>query len=132
VQGAKLFVARLHTFTQATMCVYLLHFTTPYTGTQRNPAAQRTQIVRHYIGYTEDLEARIEAHRAGNGARLVKVLADAGIGFVVSRSWPQESRAFERQLKNRKNSRKLCPLCNPALKEAPPVVTLADLEPIAY
>jgi hypothetical protein len=33
-----------------------------------------------------------------------------GIGFQIVRTWPG-SRSFERKLKNRKNARKLCPIC---------------------
>ncbi len=37
--------------------IYLLHFERSY------------HHARHYLGYTEDLEARVTAHRAGRAAR---------------------------------------------------------------
>jgi hypothetical protein len=41
----------------------------------------------HYMSWTQDLDARIEAHRAGKGARLIQVITAAGLGFVVARTW---------------------------------------------
>jgi predicted GIY-YIG superfamily endonuclease len=55
--------------------VYLLHFERPY------------RHARHYLGSAEDLEARLALHRAGREARLLEVIAGAGIGFVVARTW---------------------------------------------
>ena len=93
------------------MCVYLLHFQKPFTGEKRNPNAKRVQTVQHYIGYTENLEQRIDAHWRGNGSRLVEVVRNNGIGFVVARTWEGATRADERRLKNRKNAAQLCPIC---------------------
>lgn len=82
------------------MCVYLLHFTTNY------------KHARHYLGYANHLDARVEHHRNGSGARLTQVIKLAGISFVVARVWPGEDRAFERRLKNQHNGPRLCPICN--------------------
>jgi hypothetical protein len=54
--------------------VYLLHFERPY------------KHARHYLGFAQDLERRLELHRAGRGARLVEVIAQAGIGFQLART----------------------------------------------
>lgn len=81
--------------------VYLLHFDAPY------------RHARHYLGSADDLEARIEAHRKGKGARLMAVINAAGIGFKLARTW-EGTRALERQLKRRKASPRLCPLCRSA------------------
>ncbi len=80
------------------MTVYLLHFTTPY------------KHARHYLGSTDNLDERLACHRSGNGARLVQVCAEHGIGFVLARTW-EGNRSTERALKRRKNSPKLCPIC---------------------
>ena len=85
-----------------TSTVYLLHFTRPY------------KHARHYMGSTNDLIARIAEHRAGRGARLVEVIMQAGIDFVVARTW-EGDRNTERRLKNRKGSPRLCPICNKKL-----------------
>lgn len=78
--------------------VYLLHFDKPY------------KHARHYLGSTDDLPARLERHRAGNGARLIEVISAAGIGFVLARTW-EGGRKLERRLKNWHNSPDLCPIC---------------------
>jgi hypothetical protein len=63
--------------------VYLLHFERPY------------RHARHYLGFAEDLERRLELHRAGRGARLVDVVVAAGIGFQLVRTW-EGDRTLER------------------------------------
>lgn len=93
--------------------VYLLHMDTPYVGARRNPQAKRLGIVQHYLGWTGyDIEHRLEDHAAGRGARLMQVITQAGITFQLARTWPA-GRTYERRLKNQKNARRLCPLCNP-------------------
>jgi hypothetical protein len=79
--------------------IYLLHFKQPY------------HHARHYLGWTEGtLETRLDRHMVGNGARLVSVVTEAGIGIEIARLW-SGTRESERKLKNRKNSPKLCPIC---------------------
>ena len=85
--------------------VYLIHFKRPI-GDLSNPRGQ----ARHYLGYADDLAARLEAHRNGNGAQLMEVVTDAGIPWELARTWPGD-RALERKLKDRHNAPKLCPIC---------------------
>src|SRR5215813_3042056 len=87
--------------------IYLIHFDQPL------------KHARHYLGYADDLAARLERHRSGDGARLLAVLKSAGITWRCVRTWPG-SRKLERQLKNRKEAPKLCPICagEKALKRA--------------
>lgn len=70
---------------------------------------------KHYIGFTENgetgLTKRLERHKKGQGARLIEVITKAGIGFTLTRTWPEGDRNFERKLKNQKKSSALCPLC---------------------
>ncbi len=83
--------------------VYLLHFERPY------------HHAKHYLGFTDDLERRLEQHRAGDRNshhRLMQVIAAAGIGFVLARTWRTEDRHFERRLKKRKAATRLCPICS--------------------
>ncbi len=56
--------------------IYLLHFERFY------------HHARHYLGYTEDLEARVAADRAGRGSPLVAAAVRDGIGFCVAATWP--------------------------------------------
>lgn len=80
--------------------VYLLHFNTPY------------EHAKHYTGSCEDgrLEARVEEHRTGQGARLMEVVTKDGIGFEVARTW-KGVRRRERQLKKQGGASRHCPLC---------------------
>jgi predicted GIY-YIG superfamily endonuclease len=78
--------------------VYLIHFDTPL------------HHARHYLGWTTDLEARLEAHRQGNGARLMEVITEAGITWKLARTW-EGGRELERHLKRQKNSPRFCPIC---------------------
>lgn len=88
------------------MTVYLLHFKQPY------------KHARHYVGFAKRLDERLEHHRNGTGARLMQVIRDAGIDWQLARTWPQGDRNFERAIKNRKASPRLCPICNPGNRRA--------------
>lgn len=39
--------------------------------------------------------------------------ADAGIGFVLVRTWIGKDERFDRRLKRQKHHSRLCPVCNP-------------------
>lgn len=90
------------------MTVYLIHFERPI-GSGRFGQAQ------HYIGFTrgeETLDARMEHHRAGTGARLMHAVTLAGIPWSVARVWVDGSRNFERELKDMHAGNRLCPTCS--------------------
>jgi predicted GIY-YIG superfamily endonuclease len=78
--------------------VYLIHFAEPY------------RHARHYTGWTVDLDARLKLHRAGAGARLLEVVAQAGIGWAVARTW-SGSRQRQRQLKRQGGASRRCLIC---------------------
>lgn len=78
--------------------VYLLHLDRPY------------RHARHYLGSSRDVPARLAEHQAGRGARLMQVIREAGIGFVLARLW-EGGREQERKLKRRRGSVRLCPIC---------------------
>jgi predicted GIY-YIG superfamily endonuclease len=82
-----------------TSTVYLLHFTEKVAG-----------WAGHYLGSTANLEARLEEHRRGSGARLMEVCKERGIGFTLARTWAG-GRTLERKLKRRKGGPRLCPIC---------------------
>jgi len=79
--------------------VYLLHFDPPY------------RHARHYVGFAEDLEPRINAHVTGHGARLTQVAHDAGCDMILARVWPEGDRTLERRIKRRHEAPRLCPIC---------------------
>ena len=85
--------------------VYLIHFDQPI-GDLNNPHGQ----AQHYIGYTDDLEARLKRHRQGNGAAIMAAVKAAGIDWQLVRVWDGD-RGLERKLKAQKNSPRLCPIC---------------------
>jgi hypothetical protein len=78
--------------------VYLAHFST------------NLHHARHHLGFATDLVQRLAQHRAGNGARLMEVIKDAGIEWKLVRVWHGD-RGLERRLKRRKNTPRLCPVC---------------------
>lgn len=85
------------------MTVYLLHFDTPIS---------EHHTTQHYIGYTEQpIEERLKDHKQNNGARLTQVANEREIDYQIVKTWKGDGK-LERKLKNRKNSPKLCPICN--------------------
>lgn len=90
----------MHSTDPAPGTVYLIHFDTPY------------RHARHYVGWTPDLDARLQAHRSGRGSRLMEVITTAGITWQLARTWPG-GRKRERAIKNRHEAPRLCPLCTP-------------------
>ena len=89
--------------------VYLLHFSPAY------------KHAKHYTGYAEDIERRVAENIAGKGAHLCAVALAAGCKITLVRTWPDQSRTFERKLKNRKNAPRLCPICHE--QHAQPIVS---------
>lgn len=85
---------------------YLLHFDKPY------------KHARHYLGWTNNLEKRMDEHLNGDGSRLLEVITEEGIGFQLVRTWPNTKLSDERKLKARHNNPGLCPACK-SKKEKP-------------
>jgi predicted GIY-YIG superfamily endonuclease len=84
--------------------IYLLHFDRPY------------RHARHYTGWTTSLPDRLAAHHNGQGARLISVIIDAGIGFTLARSW-QGDRRRERLIKRQGGAARRCPICGVTPRE---------------
>jgi predicted GIY-YIG superfamily endonuclease len=78
--------------------IYLLHLDKPL------------RHARHYVGLADTLDARLERHASGQGARMPAVCVERGITWRLVRTW-QGSRRLERQLQKRKDALKLCPVC---------------------
>ena len=83
-----------------TLFVYLIHFDQPF------------KHAKHYIGSAVDLDARLEEHRRGSGANLMRVVKDAGISWRLARTW-SGGRQLERRLKTLGGAARLCPICSP-------------------
>lgn len=91
------------------MTVYLLHFDSPISD---------HHTCQHYIGFANNIEARIAHHHNGtSGARLLEVAKQRGISFTVVRVWEKGDKKFERKLKNRHDAPRLCPICKKLRKE---------------
>lgn len=90
-------------------CCYLICFDAPY------------RHARHYLGFTKDPipDRRIDAHRRGEGSRLIAVVNAAGIGWTVARVWKGYTRAQERALKKQGGASRLCPVCKKAGRVPP-------------
>ncbi len=86
--------------------VYWIHLEQPL-GNLENPRGQ----AQHYLGDSQDLDARLAAHRGGHGARLLAAANAQGIAWRVVRTWPGGDRGLERALKRRHRHRGLCPVC---------------------
>lgn len=87
--------------------VYLIHLSEPYKHAQ------------HYIGFVEDDEdvlQRLAKHQKGIGSKMLRAVNRAGIQYFIARCWPGYTRTQERELKNKKHSSRLCPICNPKVK----------------
>lgn len=84
--------------------VYLIHFDRKFHHAQ------------HYIGFVDHerghtVESRLEYHRKGQGSKLLRAVAAAGIDFKIADIWLEGDRNFERSLKNKKKASGLCPVC---------------------
>jgi len=84
--------------------VYLFHFNAPL-GNLSNPRAQ----ARHYVGFSDDLDARIKQHLAGKGAKIVAAALKQGLVFELYH-WPAPL-ASEKLIKRRKETHVFCPAC---------------------
>ena len=85
------------------MPVYLIHFD------------RKLSHAQHYLGYADNVTKRIARHRSSQGARLLRVLNEQGIGWNVVRVWPDGDKQLERALKKKRNSSRLCPICTPGV-----------------
>jgi len=83
---------------------YLFHFHQPL-GNLANPRAQAS----HYVGFCEDLEARIAKQLSGKGAKLVAAALARGITFDLYH-WPA-CLEVEKLIKRRKETAVFCPTC---------------------
>lgn len=78
--------------------LYLIHFERPLAH------------ARHYLGWTQDLDKRLDAHRAGWGGKLMRAVGVAGIPWSVVWTGPGD-RNRERLIKNRGSLVRCCPTC---------------------
>jgi predicted GIY-YIG superfamily endonuclease len=85
--------------------LYLVHFGRPI-GSRRHQA-------QHYIGWAQDVDARIGEHLAGRGARILAYVASQDIAVVTYVLATGATRADERRVKRHRHHAHYCPLCSP-------------------
>jgi hypothetical protein len=73
-------------------------------------AGTNLRQIQHWVHSPTFLEPRLGAHRDGVGARLMQVVGEAGIGFVLARIW-EGDRYRERALKRQGGASRRCPIC---------------------
>ena len=87
--------------------IYLIHFSEPLICGGRT--------AQHYMGSTIlPVEERMKRHANGDGAKLMRLVKEAGIAWSVARTWDttkEERYRFERQMKKGHNYKRLCPTC---------------------
>ena len=68
----------------------------------------------HYLGWssTNSLAQRIRRHRLNEGARFLRCVNEAKIGWRVVRIWPGMTTVDERKMKKSNQLKRLCPVCN--------------------
>lgn len=91
--------------------VYLLHFID-----SQGHTLKLAGHASHYLGYTPDarpghMNSRLVKHLCGRGARITRAVVQAGGSFLWVPLDPKGDRKLERKLKNRRNHRRLCPIC---------------------
>jgi predicted GIY-YIG superfamily endonuclease len=85
--------------------IYLIHFDKPIGNLSHNLSQ-----ANHYLGWTSDLEKRLNRHSIGQGSSIMRFVQQSGIGWKVVREW-QGTRDDERAMKNQKNAKRYCPVC---------------------
>jgi len=84
---------------------YLLHFYDPQTG-----ESAKLAHAAHYLGMSDSVSERLAEHGTSHGAKLTYAARQAGLSWVVARTWCG-GRKFEKKLKSQKNGPRLCPIC---------------------
>jgi predicted GIY-YIG superfamily endonuclease len=89
--------------------MYLLHFLKPL-GDPTRPHMS----AQHYLGWTSNVDARFHRHENGDGAAIMKAVANRKIGVVIVWIRPG-TRNDERRLKNAGHFKeRLCTYCKTA------------------
>jgi hypothetical protein len=103
-----------------TAITYLLHFERPIGNTD-----SKTGYAQHYTGSAADLPRRLARHQAGSDAKIMRAVKQAGIGWVLARTWPG-GRDRERQIKAQGGASRHCPVCK---GQAPAVEAVSQRVP---
>ena len=78
--------------------VYIIHF------------SSYLSHARHYVGYADDIQARFQVHKSGQGAKILRACNQKGIDYKIVRVIMGD-RKMERRIKNTHNVKRYCPIC---------------------
>lgn len=87
--------------------IYLIHLDG---GLRVREGAGGTVFATHYLGWTPELERRIEEHARGRGSAFMAEVTRRGITWKVVRCW-RGTRSDERRIKRQRNAPEFCPCC---------------------
>src|SRR6185295_10462480 len=68
---------------------------------------------QHYVGFSHNVDQRVDTHLTGYGSKLTQAVVKAGIEIQLARVWPDGDMHFERKLHNRHALKDVCPTCDP-------------------
>lgn len=85
--------------------LYILHFDVPL------------HHAAHYVGVTADLEKRLEKHRSGRGAKILKAVQSLGgtwrLATVYEIAEIKDMYRVEKKVKDSHGGRPYCTICGP-------------------
>lgn len=88
---------------------YLLHFDPAYAAPT---VTGGIKVARHYLGYSENVERRVEHHLAGRGGNpLVNAALKAGCRVQLVAVFHDWTRDDERAVKRAAHRERWCPRC---------------------
>src|ERR1700722_5646600 len=86
--------------------IYLIHFDKEIGNLDHSLSK-----ARHYLGWTSDLNKRLDRHKLGQGSSIMRYVEQSGIGWQCVKTW-EGTRDDERAMKNQKNAKRYCPICS--------------------
>ncbi len=89
--------------------LYLLHFDAPLGDSSRPHMS-----AQHYLGFADDVAARIAEHQAGRGAAITAACVARGIGLRHVATFDGD-RTAERRAKRNGHFERRCPVCKGAV-----------------
>lgn len=94
--------------------IYLIHF-----DDKIGPKDNSRSMAQHYLGWSSDLDKRLDRHRLGQGSSIMRFVEQSGVPWKVTKVW-EGTRDDERALKNQKNIKRYCPMCSGTYSFVPP------------
>ena len=87
--------------------IYLIHLDG---GLRVRDGKNGPVLATHYLGWSLQVDRRIEEHERGSGSAFMAEVARRGIRWKVVRCW-RGTRGDERRIKRQRNAPEFCPCC---------------------